>query len=253
MKEYYVKRAKAFMRYSELTGDGTPIIFIHGLGCAGSYEYPEVCAQTVLKNRRMILVDLLGAGYSDKPLDFDYKVSSHAGYLKEFIDDMGFEKVIIFGHSLGGPVSIELARLCGEKLLSVVLSEPNLDRSEEGAASRYISSFGEKAFVSEAFPKILEENRKDGNSLWAGTFQNWLPEAAYRISCCAAEGGKPSWRETLYELAAPKTIIIGEKSEYYDAEKLRKNGVKIAFVANAGHSMAWENPKGLAEAIAGAI
>lgn len=58
------------MRYHDLPGKGMPILFIHGLGCAGTFDYPEVAAQDSLKNHRCILVDLLGAGCSDKRLDF---------------------------------------------------------------------------------------------------------------------------------------------------------------------------------------
>lgn len=34
-------------------------LFIHGLGCAGSFDYPEVAAQTDLIEHRRILIDLL--------------------------------------------------------------------------------------------------------------------------------------------------------------------------------------------------
>lgn len=111
MEEYYVEKLKSYMRYQDFSGNEVPIIFIHGLGCASSFDYPQVAAQDELVKQRRILIDLLGAGYSDKPENFDYSVASHAAYLKEFIDDIGIQEFVLFGHSLGGSIAIELANL----------------------------------------------------------------------------------------------------------------------------------------------
>jgi pimeloyl-ACP methyl ester carboxylesterase len=48
MREFVVKGFAARMRYHDLPGPGMPVIFIHGLGCAGSFDYPEVAGQPVL-------------------------------------------------------------------------------------------------------------------------------------------------------------------------------------------------------------
>ena len=69
MKEYIVDKFNNKMRYHDFPGEDTPILFIHGLGCSGSFDYPEVAAQTDLVNHRRILIDLLGSGFSDKPDD----------------------------------------------------------------------------------------------------------------------------------------------------------------------------------------
>lgn len=38
MKEYRLEKRNAILRYHDLPGEGTPIIFIHGLGCAAYHE-----------------------------------------------------------------------------------------------------------------------------------------------------------------------------------------------------------------------
>ena len=95
MKEYKIKGTVYKIRYNDFYGDSIPIVFIHGLGCAGSFDYIEV-AYALGSEHRIILVDLLGAGYSDKPLLFKYTVASHVKYLKEFIEDLNLEKNIIW-------------------------------------------------------------------------------------------------------------------------------------------------------------
>lgn len=250
MKEYFIDDQNAYMRYQDFPGDGSPILVIHGLGCAGSFDYGEVVSQECLKDHRCILIDLLGAGYSDKPEDFDYRVSSHAAYLKSFVESLKLTNLTIFGHSLGGPIAIELAKLCLDRVEHLILSEPNLDPSTFGSSSFEIASFSEKEFIDFGFCKVLAESKNLGNSMWAVTLAQWSPYAVHRMSVNAVQGGKTPWRQMLYDLNLPKTVIFGSKSlPDDDYASLDRDGIPLKVIENVGHSMAWENPSGLAQAI----
>ncbi|MGL6197765.1 MAG: alpha/beta fold hydrolase [Lachnospiraceae bacterium] len=250
MDKYFVEEAASYMRYHDFPGEDTPILFIHGLGCASTFDYPQVAAQKELNGHRRILVDLLGAGYSDKPLNFIYSVSAHAAYLKSFLDSLDLKSFILFGHSLGGPVVIELAKMCADKVQCLILSEPNLDPSEEGAYSYMIAQFPEKYFIEKGFREIIAESKNNGSTMWAASMEIWTPAAAYHLSQSAVQGGTPSWRKTLYELPVSKGFILGEKSlPYEDYTEMKRHGIHVEVVDRAGHSMAWENPEGLALAI----
>ena len=55
-------------------------------------------------------------------------------------------------------------------------------------------------------------------------------------------------------LPVPRSLIIGELSlPYDDAAGLPEAGVEIAIVPRAGHSIPWDNPAGLAAAIAASL
>jgi len=250
MKEYKIHKTGHIMRYHDLPGEEMPILFIHGLGCAGSFDYPEAAAQDALKNHRRILVDLLGAGYSDKPGNFAYSVDAHAEYLLEFIDYLNLGPFILFGHSLGGAVALSLADTCRDRLHQIILSESNLDKSSERSISRQIADMDMTEFIGRGFAALLDDSRENGNGMWAATLSVWLPKAAYLLSKSAAEGGNPSWRSILYTLECPRTFIFGEYSlPDSDVQVLTEHGIQIEIVRKAGHSMAWENPAGLAAAI----
>ncbi len=250
VKEYLLDTSKSILRYQDFPGADMPIIFIHGLGCAGSFDYPEVAAQEALKSHRCILIDLLGAGYSDKPEDFGYSVKEHAEYLMDFIDYLRINSFILFGHSLGGAVALSLADMCKDRIHQIILSEPNLDKSAEGSTSKYISGFDKEKFICDGFNKLVRKSQEKGNEMWAASLSIWSPKAVYCISKSAAEGQEPSWRKILYSIECPKTLIFGENSlPDPDIHILAGHGVKIDIVKQVGHSMAWENPKGLAEAI----
>jgi haloalkane dehalogenase len=86
--------------------------------------------------------------------------------------------------------------------------------------------------------------------MWASTLSVSSSTAISRISKSAVAGAEPSWREILYSLQCKRTFIFGEKSlPDYDQIELERHMINIEIVKSAGHSMAWENPKGLAEAI----
>lgn len=249
MKEYIVDNINNKMRYHDLPGEDTPILFIHGLGCAGSFDYPEVAAQTDLINHRRILIDLLGSGFSDKPDNYLYTVKEHAKYLYNFVQDLKLYKFIIFAHSLGGAVALELANKCKENIETIILSEANLDKSSRGSSSYEFGSYQEEDFVNGIFDEVVNENYSV-NSMWASTLSVCSSTAISRISKSAVAGAEPSWREIVYSLQCKKTFIFGEKSLPDDDQiELKRHIINIEIVKSAGHSMAWENPKGLAEAI----
>ncbi len=253
MQEFILKDSKNRIRYHDFPGEGTPILFIHGLGCAGSFDYPQVAAQEELLGNRRILPDLLGSGFSDKPDDFGYQVSDHAAYLLDFIDYLELDKLIVYGHSLGGAIALSLANRCRERISKIILSEANLD-SGGGFTSKAIAAYKIEEFIEEGFRKIILENQNSANQMWAASFRVAAPQAVYQISKSAIEGETPSWREIFYALNCPKTFIFGENSlPDLDVQILAEHGVHIEIVKNAGHSMAWENSKGLAQAIKNGI
>ena len=252
MKQYRLKSGVA-VRYQDLPGAEPALVFLHGLGCASSFEYPAVIASPALCGRRALLIDLLGAGYSDKPLDFDYSVESHAAYLNEMLCSLGLDNIILFGHSLGGAVAICLAGLLKERIATLILTESNLDKSPVGAVSRKIGSQSLEAFLASGYADLLARAQKR-NPLWGATLASWLPQAAWGISRAAVRGGSPSWRQQLYDLDLPRTYIFGENSlPSEDVDVLQEHGIRVEVIPYAGHSMALENPNALAETIASVI
>lgn len=253
MKEFNLEQIGARVRYHDLPGAGTPILFIHGLGCASSFDYPQVVSEKGLEGHRRVLVDLLGSGYSDKPARFPYTIEAHADYLLAFIEHLELKSLILFGHSMGGAVALSLASRCQERLKGLVLSEANLDPGG-GFFSKRVAAYSEQEFVSSGFSRTIEESRAGGNEQWAASLSVCSPLAVYRQSKSLVDGESPSWRELLYSMKIPRTFIFGENSlPDPDLERLDKEGIHIEIVKSAGHSMAWENPQGLAGAIKNGI
>ena len=249
MHEFYVNNKKDILRYHDLPGSGAPILFIHGLGCASTYDYPEVVSCMPLNGNRRILIDLLGYGYSDKPDDFSYSFQNHVEYLVDLVDSLHAEKVNIFGHSMGGSIAIALADRIKEKVSSLIITEGNLDPGG-GLTSRRVASFSLDDYLSFGHDKIIDDSMNNQNEKWATTLKISNPRAVYFGAKDLVNGSTPTWRELLYSFPFPCTYIFGTKSlPDTDEQELSRNGINVFRVNDAGHNMATENPEGLSKII----
>lgn len=85
-------------------GEGTPLIFIHGLGGTLNHwtdSYKFFSSQGF----QVIGLDLPGYGKSDKP-KIEYTIAFYADFLKKFIENFKLkEKPILIGNSMGGHIA----------------------------------------------------------------------------------------------------------------------------------------------------
>lgn len=101
-------------------GDHT-IIFIHGLG-----SYLKAWKKNIegLKDHyRCIAIDLPGYGKSSKK-PHSGMMSFYALVVKEFIDELNLENVVLAGHSMGGQIAIMAAVNYPETIQKLILIDP---------------------------------------------------------------------------------------------------------------------------------
>ncbi|WP_435953815.1 alpha/beta fold hydrolase [Dryocola sp. BD626] len=247
MQTFASQHARCRVRYHDLPGGGVPLLFIHGLGCAASYEYPRVFADPAFGNRRSVLVDLPGSGYSEKPKDYAYGTSDQAAVIAELVEHLGLHRFYLYGHSMGGSIAIEVAALMPAKIAGLIVSEPNF-RAGGGAFSSGIAAQTEDEFVRRGYGEMLAAEQ----SPWAGCLLNTAPHAMWREAVSLVKGVEPTWFEIFTTLQLQKSLIFGEKSlPDADFSAIQALGISTTVIPNAGHSMSWENPAGLARALSG--
>lgn len=245
MQSLFSLTAGASVRWHDLPGKGIPVVFIHGLGCASSYEYPRIVADPAFAGQRAILIDLPGYGFSDKPRDYDYSIAHQADVVIEVINALTLPQCHIYGHSMGGSIAIEVAARLRERVGKLVVSEPNF-HAGGGEYSRIIVEKPEAEFVSHVYDQMLANQ----TSSWKGSAQNAAPWAMWRGAKSLVEGTSPSWMEIFLSLSCSRALIFGEQSlPDNDFQYVCQNDIPVAVVPQAGHSMSWENPSALAEAL----
>lgn len=228
-------------------------MFVHGLGCASTVDYPAVVASPPLAGRHAVLLDLLGHGHSDRPDDALYTIAAHARVVVEVVAALGAPEVALFGHSMGGAVAIEAAAQLGSKVLGLVLSEPNLEPGG-GLYSRAIAAIPEPRYVALGHAHLAHQARLGGNTGWADTLRLASARAVHHSALSLIAGSSPSWFAQLQALPQPRTVLFGETSlPDADHQRLPAAGVRVDVVPRAGHAMAYEAPEALAACVARAL
>ncbi|KKR34235.1 MAG: Hydrolase, alpha/beta fold family protein [Candidatus Gottesmanbacteria bacterium GW2011_GWC2_39_8] len=116
-KEYRQSGIK--LRYYE-TGEGKTIIFLHALAVE-ALSYKQIIS-AIAKSYHVIAPDLPGFGGSSVP-DKNWDFTDYAKFLSGFIDSLGYDQVILVGHSFGGGIAYHLASL-NKKVDKLVLVNP---------------------------------------------------------------------------------------------------------------------------------
>jgi pimeloyl-ACP methyl ester carboxylesterase len=88
-------------------GAGEPVVFIHGFPTSG-HLWSDV-VPLVPPGHRVVVVDLLGYGRSDRPLGHPVSIRAHADRMIELLDNLGINYACMVGHDIGGGVAQSMA------------------------------------------------------------------------------------------------------------------------------------------------
>jgi pimeloyl-ACP methyl ester carboxylesterase len=100
-------------------GIGPAIVMIHGFGgqtFSFRYQVTEFA-----RDHRCVAIDLKGFGYSERPEDGDYSLAEQARLILRVMDELGIDKAVLIGHSMGGEVVARAAELAPERVEKLVL------------------------------------------------------------------------------------------------------------------------------------
>ena len=97
---------------------GPPLLLIHGF--TGCWQWWLEVIPALGLRRRVIAVDLPGFGHSD-PLPSPGAMTTQAECLADLADQLRLQDVTVAGHSMGGLVTLELARTRPDLVTKIVL------------------------------------------------------------------------------------------------------------------------------------
>ncbi len=109
------------------TGTGTPVLMVHGNPTWG-FLYRKVARALQGQGLRLIMPDLIGFGFSDKPRDFAaHSVQSHSRWLRSLIEQLDLREVILVVQDWGGAIGVHAFTACPERLGGMVVLNTVLD------------------------------------------------------------------------------------------------------------------------------
>lgn len=108
----------------EVRGDGrhgVPIVFVPGGSCDHWSFHRQL--EHFGATGRCVSLDLRGHGASDKP-EQAYTIDGYADDVAWVIGELGLERPVVVGHSMGGAIAVHLAAVHPDRTRAIVLVDP---------------------------------------------------------------------------------------------------------------------------------
>lgn len=224
------------------------LILLHGLGASAERWLP--IAPTLSKYFRVIVPDIIGFGYSDKPT-VEYTMDFFIEFFEEFLDNVHIHRPIIIGSSFGGYLATEYAIRFNSRVEKLVLAAPaGMMRSSTNVLDQYIMAAlyptyenALRAFMDMAYdPSIVTEDT-------VRDFINRmrLPNAKYAfMSTLLGIRDSPRLLGRLSKILAPTLLIWGDNDNMiplqYSKEYNEIPGSNLVILKDCGHTPFIERP-----------
>ena len=109
-------------------GGGKPILCIHGI--TANCRCWDTLAEVLAPEFQVIAMDLRGRGQSDKPSQ-GYSLEYHLKDINCLLDDLGLDRAVIMGHSLGAFIGLAFAAEYPDRTDQLILVDGAGDLSPE--------------------------------------------------------------------------------------------------------------------------
>jgi non-heme chloroperoxidase len=262
----------------EWSREGVPLLLLHGFGNE-SHIWDDL-APVVAPYYRTIALDLRGHGDSDRDPERRYDYRSHVRDLEAITAELGIDRLVLIGHSLGGRISMLFAAEHPERLAGLVLVDAAPDLDPRGASRistdverRAALTFGSLAECENALahaypgarPSVLRRmarhgmrRREDGR--YERKTDPLFHAARGGLTAAAAEALEKRTAGELWEalgrIRCPALVVRGAASDVLGADTAERmveevlQDARLAVVPHAGHSVMTDNPEGFAGAVA---
>lgn len=104
-------------------GAGVPIVLVHGT-FTSSHLWRELLPR-LPKGHRVLVLDLLGHGRSDRHADRAMTVAGHTERLLGLLNELAVSSACVVGHGLGAAVATRLAHECPNRVAKLALINPS--------------------------------------------------------------------------------------------------------------------------------
>jgi pimeloyl-ACP methyl ester carboxylesterase len=251
----------------QVHGSGEPVVLIH----PGIYAdwFKPLLGEPILNNRyRLVLYHRAGCAGSSR-IDGPVSLARHAAHCRSLMCRLGIERAHVVGHSSSGNVALQLALDAPDAVHSLAVLEPALysvpsvqtSRAFVGTAvqlyragdkagaidtfSRGVCGPGYSAVLDRTLPGAFDQHVSDADTFFEQEFPA-LQQWSFR-------------QEDARRIIQPAVAVVGARSLELDPIWGERHQLLLDWLPNvesfvlpdAGHLLQIENPRGMAEGLAG--
>jgi N-formylmaleamate deformylase len=244
------------IHYYRTDGNKPPLILLHGASDNGLCWTP--LAEVLAEKYDVIMPDAQGHGKSDR-LDDNFTFQNHTEQVVGLIEQLGLNKPIIIGHSMGAGTATNLAVAYPDLPGAIILEDPAWLKQDTMPPPNQADI---RSMMKEQSKKTLEELKAECralNPLWSEEEITPWAESKLQFDTrlfdfIAVNPG--SYKEQVPKIKCPTLLIIAEnglvaKATAEEAARLWKSlqPFKWVQIKGAGHNIRRENFPAFKEAL----
>ncbi|MFQ3575425.1 MAG: alpha/beta hydrolase [Cytophagales bacterium] len=201
------------------SGNGKTIVFLHGF-CEDLTLWDSYFSNSGFVDYRLLSIDLPGHGKSGIFNHFS-TIAEMADMVIKTLDKLGVLEFGLVGHSLGGYVSLEIAKKLKERVLGILFFHSSIfSDSEEKKLNRdkvveFVKINGVTPFVSTLVPSLFDPNNISGLSKEISKLLSIAQETDKLglINTTIAMRNRESFKEFVKSLKIPVFYIVGKNDK----------------------------------------
>lgn len=246
-----------------------PVIAIHGL-TRNSADFDAIAPLIAQSGRRVLAVDIRGRGQSDRARDpMTYQPLTYAQDVLALMRDLGIERAVFLGTSMGGLITMALAAVRSKVIAAAIINDVGPEVAKEGL-TRIAAYAGQPVEINNwadaaAYARKLNEvalphlSDEDWDAFARRTFRmgtegtpipDYDPDIMAPIRAAGSKALVPNLWPFFTRLAKgrPTLLVRGETSDLLSPEiaaKMRKRAPKMDFVEvpGVGHAPMLDEPE----------
>lgn len=260
--DLFMDAADGCRLYARKEGQGsTYVLFVHGFPFNHTQWLPQL--EELGEVATMIAPDLRGLGASEGPSDPSaYSMEAYSRDLERWLNEVGWERAVLAGLSLGGYILFDFLRHHPERLIGLILMDthPHADSPETAEGRRrsqdLVLSGGTERIVDGLMERVLGTTTRSSRHELAGKVREMMLSSPAHgvIGALEAMAGRRDSSTILGDISVPVLVVAGEEDTLTPPGATAKwaagiPGSTMESVPQAGHIVNLEAPERVNELV----
>ena len=224
----------------ETAGAGPALILLHGIGSNSRSWHRQLLELSSAFN--VIAWDAPGYGKSSDP-EGRPSMAYYAQRLCGLLDELGFDRIHLLGHSAGGVIAQEFYRMHPERVNKLILADTTFIGSRDKLEQRLtmIRTMTPSEMALERAPKLLSQAAPPDVLEEAIAIMSEVRRVGYEFAAMALAACDT--REVLRNLHVPTRLIWGAEDQITPMWREIPEGARLSVIPFAGHLCYVEQPE----------